>query len=59
MKEKDVSNFDQAVADLVRTWPMALFSFYSGLVKEGFDKNQAMILTIEWFKHTLMGNNEN
>jgi len=53
-EEKEVANFDQAMAEIVRTVPSGLFSLFSAFNKEGFTEEQSLILTIEWFKGMFM-----
>ncbi len=50
-KWKDpLASFDQSLELLIRSFPAALFSFYSKLKDEGFSEHQAFDLTKEWLQ---------
>ena len=48
MNEKDISEFDQAATDMLRTFPGMLFSYYKQLMEEGFTEHQAFDLTRDY-----------
>lgn len=48
MDAKDVHKFDEAMADMRNYLCPMLFSYYSGFLNAGFDKEQAMRLTLNY-----------
>ena len=50
--EEDIRKIDEASTSIVRTIPSFLYSFYSELVKLGFNESQAMELTKKQLENT-------
>lgn len=55
MDAKDVHKFDQAIADIRNHVCPMLFSYYSGFLDVGFNKEQAMRLTLNYQMIILTG----
>ena len=53
MTPEEQSTIDQMFAMLAESWPPALYRFYANCINEGFDKDQALMLTITIFKALL------
>ncbi len=53
---KAMSDIDQARSILVDNYPATLYAYYSQLIKEGFTKKQAFVLTKD-MQIVMMGNN--
>lgn len=49
-----LAKFDQALEELIQTWPSMLWRFNEGLKEQGFNQNEALLLTMEYMKQ-LMG----
>jgi len=50
MTPKEISNMEQASADIRTHFIPLLKSFYDGCIGEGFDKDQALTLTVGYMK---------
>ena len=50
MTPDEQAKVDQLLAAFADSWPPALYRFYTNCVNEGFDKDQAMILTLTIIK---------
>lgn len=52
MDPEEIHEFDQNMSKFLDTLPSLLFSFYTRLVKEGFNDEQAMAFTLKWVEVT-------
>jgi len=49
MDENDVRAYDEAMTMVNRLIPGAMKAFYDKLCKEGFNDDQSLRITIDWF----------
>jgi len=59
MKKDDLVGFDEAYENILRTLPYSLYSYFKKLKEEGFNKDQAFILTRDFQKGLWHNANKN
>ena len=60
MDPKEIHEFEQNMENLLETLPNFLFNFYTRLIGEGFNDEQAMAFALKWLEVILntKGNND-